>query len=167
MGHTRETRGGDADLLTQVTDLQQELDGLRRALRTRATIEQAMGVLVATRRCPPQDAFKILVRLSQQHNIKLHRIAQALVELAQRVEQAQLDPLLHEAATNGTLPGDADGDGTVSANASDDAVLRQAHVLASASDDDVDDTLTALYQVLVDHGWVPPHDVLSRLRVRA
>ncbi|TKG63136.1 ANTAR domain-containing protein [Prauserella endophytica] len=170
MGHTPDNHGSgspdDADLLAPVAHLENELDGLRRALRTRATIEQAMGVLVVSHRCTPQEAFQVLVRLSQQYNIKLHRIAQALVQLAQRVEQAQLEPLLHEAAAGGSIPLDGDGPGPSARG--DEAVLDLMRTLAEAySDEENDKALTALYQALVEHGWVPPYDVLSRLRVRA
>ncbi|MFF5991577.1 ANTAR domain-containing protein [Prauserella flavalba] len=170
MGHTPDNRRSgspdDADLLAQVTHLENELEGLRRALRTRATIEQAMGVLVVSHRCTPQEAFQVLVRLSQQYNIKLHRIAHALLQLAQRVEQAQLEPLLHEAAATGSIP--LDGDGAGAPAGGDRAVLDLVRTLAEAdSDDDIDKTLTELYQSLVERGWVPPYDVLSRLRVRS
>ena len=38
---------------------------LREAMRSRAVIEQAKGILMAARRCSAADAFEILVRLSQ------------------------------------------------------------------------------------------------------
>ncbi|SDZ35072.1 PAS fold-containing protein [Amycolatopsis xylanica] len=52
---------------------------LREALRTRGVIEQAKGILIGQRRCQPDDAFAILVGLSQDTNTKLHDVAKALV----------------------------------------------------------------------------------------
>ena len=53
---------------------------LRAAMRSREVIEQAKGILVATRRITPDEAFAALVELSQHSNTKLRDVAQALVE---------------------------------------------------------------------------------------
>jgi GAF domain-containing protein len=53
---------------------------LEKALASRATIDQAKGILMAQRRCGPDEAFTILVTLSQQSNRKLRDVAAALVE---------------------------------------------------------------------------------------
>jgi GAF domain-containing protein len=55
-------------------------DQLQTAMESRAVIEQAKGVLMGQRRCTAEDAFDILVKLSQQSNRKLREVAQALVE---------------------------------------------------------------------------------------
>lgn len=52
---------------------------LNEAMRSRATIEQAKGILMASRRCGPDEAFEILVKLSQTSNRKLREVADALV----------------------------------------------------------------------------------------
>jgi AmiR/NasT family two-component response regulator len=52
---------------------------LELAMRTRAPIEQAKGVLMTRHRCTSEEAFKILVGLSQTQNVKLRVIAQNLV----------------------------------------------------------------------------------------
>jgi len=57
-------------------------DQLQNALDSRAVIEQAKGVLMAQHHCSADQAFDMLVRLSQQSNRKLREIAQALVESA-------------------------------------------------------------------------------------
>jgi hypothetical protein len=57
---------------------------LQEALRTRATIEQAKGILMGTRRCSAAEAFAILRRLSNVSNQKLHDIAADLIREAQR-----------------------------------------------------------------------------------
>ncbi|MET9000728.1 ANTAR domain-containing protein [Amycolatopsis sp. NPDC004169] len=53
---------------------------LRGALRTRGVIEQAKGILIGQRGCSADEAFAILVGLSQHTNIKLRDIAQALID---------------------------------------------------------------------------------------
>jgi transcriptional regulator with GAF, ATPase, and Fis domain len=53
---------------------------LRTAMQSRAVIEQAKGVLMAARRCTDEQAFDLLVQLSQTSNRKLRDVAQALVD---------------------------------------------------------------------------------------
>ena len=68
---------------TQVEQLRQEIAGLKAALISRATIDQARGILIARFRLSPDGAFELLVRWSQDRNIKLRTIAEALVSLAE------------------------------------------------------------------------------------
>ncbi|SFA91121.1 ANTAR domain-containing protein [Amycolatopsis marina] len=149
----------------RVSELQQELSGLRRALRTRATIEQAMGVLIVAHRCSPQQAFRILVRLSQQHNVKLYKVAQILVRLAARVELEHLEPLLRRAAQNNGAVGPADD----VPPEPDSELIESARKLVVAAEENgaARRALVALYQDLVERGWVPPYEVLSRLPGRS
>ncbi|MFD8480439.1 SpoIIE family protein phosphatase [Kitasatospora sp. NPDC059673] len=65
-----------------VDRLRTELEGLRSAMRTRAVIEQAKGLLVGRVGCTPEEAFGELVRRSQQQNRKLAQIAADLVAAA-------------------------------------------------------------------------------------
>jgi transcriptional regulator with GAF, ATPase, and Fis domain len=53
---------------------------MRQAMESRAVIEQAKGILMAERRCSAEDAFKALVRASQDSHRKLHEVASLLVE---------------------------------------------------------------------------------------
>jgi GAF domain-containing protein len=53
---------------------------LQDAMRTRAVIEQAKGILMATHRIPADEAFQALTRASQRENKKLNTIAQRLVD---------------------------------------------------------------------------------------
>ncbi|MDK1473009.1 GAF and ANTAR domain-containing protein [Streptomyces sp. 549] len=53
---------------------------LQAALRSRAVIDQALGVIMAQQRCSPDQAFEILRRISQNRNVKLHRVAAAIVQ---------------------------------------------------------------------------------------
>jgi GAF domain-containing protein len=54
-------------------------DRINDAIKTRAVIEQAKGVLVAQQHVTPDEAFNILARASQVGNRKLHDIARAIV----------------------------------------------------------------------------------------
>jgi GAF domain-containing protein len=49
------------------------------AMRTRAVIEQAKGILMSQRHCDATEAFNILAAASQRSNRKLRDIAQAIV----------------------------------------------------------------------------------------
>ncbi|MET9618625.1 SpoIIE family protein phosphatase [Kitasatospora indigofera] len=59
--------------------LRAEVEGQRRAMRTRAVIEQAKGILVERLACSPEQAFQHLTRLSQDANRKLVDLAADLV----------------------------------------------------------------------------------------
>ncbi|NLU74220.1 ANTAR domain-containing protein [Streptomyces sp. HNM0575] len=60
-----------------------ELEQLRRAMETRPVIDQAHGVLMAAYRCTPDSAWDVLVEVSQRANVKLHKVAAALVATTQ------------------------------------------------------------------------------------
>ena len=57
-----------------------EQDHLRRALDTRRTIGEATGILRERFKLSSDQAFGVLQRVSSQHNIKLFKVAQMLVE---------------------------------------------------------------------------------------
>jgi len=59
-------------------------DDLRRAMATRAVIEQAKGLMVGRLGCTPERAFDLLAEQSQHTNRKLRDIAVELVQEAQR-----------------------------------------------------------------------------------
>jgi GAF domain-containing protein len=59
-----------------------EVEQMREAMRSRAVIEQAKGIVMGSRRCDADEAFTVLVRVSQQTGQKLHVVARALVEQA-------------------------------------------------------------------------------------
>ncbi|MFJ6086718.1 anti-sigma factor antagonist [Streptomyces sp. NPDC092369] len=65
---------GEAD-----QDLRIELVQLRRAMQTRPVIDLARGVLMASFGLSAEDAWKVLVTLSQNTNTKLHQVADDLV----------------------------------------------------------------------------------------
>lgn len=66
-------------LTSVVARLRAELEGVRRAMRNRAVIEQAKGVLAARLQLSPEDAFDHLLDLSQRTNVKLVEVAATLV----------------------------------------------------------------------------------------
>lgn len=57
---------------------------LRTAMASRATIEQAKGIVMARGGISPEEAFAILVRASQRENRRLRDLATDLVEKAQQ-----------------------------------------------------------------------------------
>src|SRR6266542_3690717 len=66
-------------LAALVAKLRTELTGVRTAMRNRAVIEQAKGVLVERLGISSDEGFDHLVRLSQRANIKLIEVAAAIV----------------------------------------------------------------------------------------
>lgn len=60
-----------------------ELTGhLEAALRSRAVIDQAKGIVMAEQRCTADEAFAVLRRASQNRNVKLRQIAAEIVARA-------------------------------------------------------------------------------------
>ena len=53
---------------------------LQAAMQSRAVIEQAKGILMGQRGCTAQEAFDVMVRMSQDENRKLRDVAQSLVD---------------------------------------------------------------------------------------
>ncbi len=60
-------------------DLRNEVAQLRRAMRTRPAIDQATGILMATFSLSSEDAWAVLVAVSQNTNTKLHQVAEELL----------------------------------------------------------------------------------------
>jgi hypothetical protein len=60
--------------------LRREVDGLRHALESHPVIDMARGLVMAAGGCTPDDAWRVLVEVSQHTNIKLREIAQSLVD---------------------------------------------------------------------------------------
>jgi GAF domain-containing protein len=66
---------------------------LRIALFSRSVIDQAIGIVMAQRRCGPEDAFGTLRTISQRRNIKLRTVAAELVEATQRPAEKNPPPV--------------------------------------------------------------------------
>ena len=67
---------GNAEAATRTSD---EVVHLRIAMRSRAGIEQAKGILMERYKITDDRAFAVLTRASQQSNIKLREVADQLV----------------------------------------------------------------------------------------
>ena len=57
---------------------------MRMAMKSRAVIEQAKGIIMARDNCDPDQAFAILTRTSQTRNVKLRIIAEDIVASTHR-----------------------------------------------------------------------------------
>ena len=71
-------------------DARQLGENMAEAMKSRATIEQAKGILMGAQRCSPDEAFQILLRASQRENRKLREIANEIVARATTARPAQL-----------------------------------------------------------------------------
>lgn len=60
---------------------------MQAAMESRAVIEQAKGIVMAQRRCTPDEAFAALSKLSQDTNHKVRDVAAMVVRDAQRRSQ--------------------------------------------------------------------------------
>ncbi|MFJ9113560.1 ANTAR domain-containing protein [Streptomyces sp. NPDC102283] len=74
------------------SELQKRVRQLEQALASHAVIDRACGVLIAWTRCSPEEAWQLLVRISQHSNTKARLVAEALVTAARG---GQLPPELH------------------------------------------------------------------------
>jgi len=59
-------------------------DRLEDLQETRAQIEQAKGILMATYRCDPDEAFELLRRASRGGGVKVHVLAARLIKQVRR-----------------------------------------------------------------------------------
>nr|WP_144298567.1 SpoIIE family protein phosphatase [Streptomyces sp. TLI_235] len=88
-GPPSEVLDGSAErsvLQATVDRLRAEVEGLRTAMRSRAVIEQAKGILAERHGCTPDQAFDRLAGLSQDRNRKLVEIAADVVGVAAPLE---------------------------------------------------------------------------------
>ena len=67
------------DGIAHFNELAEEVTNLQSALVSRATIDQAKGILMATHTCTAEQAFDILRQLSNDTNVRLADVAAALV----------------------------------------------------------------------------------------
>jgi hypothetical protein len=96
LGHAEQLRqareqrgpGGPTPLRERLAEVEHELDGLQTAMRTRAVIEQAKGMIMLRDHCDADAAFDTLVDTSQRSHRKLHEVATMVVGWAQNREGA-------------------------------------------------------------------------------
>lgn len=65
---------------------------MSQALRSRATIDHAVGIIMADGGRTPEEAFQLLVRVSQRENRKLRDIAAEIVDRTVHRQQPLLTP---------------------------------------------------------------------------
>lgn len=75
---------------------------LRRAVSSHELVGQAVGVLLATYRISPDEAWQILRTTSQRTNIKVATIARAVIESA--ADLPATDPEAHRVVVSDLLP---------------------------------------------------------------
>jgi GAF domain-containing protein len=63
-------------------------ENLEQAMLSRATIEQAKGIVMSATGCGPDEAIQVLIKQSQQQNIKLRDLAEELVKSTARRRQS-------------------------------------------------------------------------------
>jgi len=68
------------DRIVTVDRFRQNEANLERAVESHRLVGQAMGILIERHRIVAQEAFDVLRRASQDHNIKLREVAQRVVE---------------------------------------------------------------------------------------
>ena len=76
----------NAQVLSQARRLATQL---QTALTSRATIDQALGIIMSRVGCGPDEAFERLRRMSQSENKKLHTVASDLRDDAIRIARAR------------------------------------------------------------------------------
>ena len=67
----------DADVRAELQALAGQLETAR---QSRATIDQAKGIIMAAQGCVPDEAFQVLAKASSTTNVKLRELARQLVE---------------------------------------------------------------------------------------
>ena len=75
-----EQAGGALAVALRMAEREAVVDHLHRGLVSRQVIGQAVGLLMAERRCTADEAFAILKSASQRSNEKLRELAQRLVD---------------------------------------------------------------------------------------
>ncbi|WP_198550331.1 ANTAR domain-containing protein [Streptomyces silvensis] len=63
----------------QLVRLEEEVDHLKQAVTSHATVDQAIGVILAVGQLTPAHGWDVLKEVSQNTNIKLRHIAELIV----------------------------------------------------------------------------------------
>ena len=74
-------------------DAQQLSENVNAAMQSRAIIEQAKGILMGAQQCTADEAFQILVRISQRENRKLREIAEEFVTRTRQLDSSAFSQL--------------------------------------------------------------------------
>ncbi|POX52520.1 ANTAR domain-containing protein [Streptomyces sp. Ru71] len=68
------------DQACDVASLREEIAQLKQAVVSHAVVDQAIGVVIARGRLPPESAWSVLREISQQTNTKLREVAEHIVQ---------------------------------------------------------------------------------------
>ncbi|MEV6757133.1 ANTAR domain-containing protein [Streptomyces sp. NPDC051214] len=96
-----------ADDSETVVDLQDEVEQLKQAVWSHATVDQAIGVVIALGQLSPDDAWDVLREVSMRTNTKLRDVSQQIVtwgrtgQLADELRR-ELERQLGQQQSNGT-----------------------------------------------------------------
>ena len=93
-----------ATVADDVKRLGAELDGLRAMMRTRPTIDQARGILMALHRCDAERAWAMLVQASQTRNVKVRDLATAMIQAATETQAGRGSGSATGMSTGATSP---------------------------------------------------------------
>lgn len=77
--HFADQASGALELATRLAEHATTTAQLREAMTSRSVIDHAIGIVMAQNRCPPEEAFDLLRRASQNRNVKLRVIATDIV----------------------------------------------------------------------------------------
>lgn len=62
-----------------MSELEDEVDQLKRAVRSHATVDQAIGVVLAVGRMSPEEAWDVIRQVSMRTNTKLRDVSEEIV----------------------------------------------------------------------------------------
>ncbi|WP_326757416.1 ANTAR domain-containing protein [Streptomyces phaeochromogenes] len=86
-GFQRSHLDDDGDFAGESVELwRREAQQLRRAMESRPAIDMARGILMTACSCSPDDAWELLVAVSQNSHTKLREVAEAVIATTTRQE---------------------------------------------------------------------------------
>lgn len=68
-----------AEVMEEIVELREEVGQLKEAVTSHATVDQAIGMMVALGRVTPDEGWAVLREVSQLTNIKLRNIAELIL----------------------------------------------------------------------------------------
>jgi hypothetical protein len=72
----------DADEAETMLELKDEVDQLKQAVWAHATVDQAIGVIIALGKLGPDEGWEVIRNVSMRTNVKLRDVAQQIVTFA-------------------------------------------------------------------------------------
>ncbi|MEU6810053.1 ANTAR domain-containing protein [Streptomyces sp. NPDC046831] len=79
MAPTARTPQEPGDGADRVLQLEQEVAQLKEAVTSHAVVDQAIGMMVALGRIPPDEGWAVLKEISQHTNVKLRNVAELVL----------------------------------------------------------------------------------------